>query len=178
MHNRLTLISHFDKKSNATINTRLHILGKTTCKVPFNKGLNNRKEIDTLPFHLTMCAWDIIQEKAVISKLAQLNFPQPKLRVTGLNIMDGKENSHCLYFQLAKNRELERIQREIYNLCPSEKYNPDHFNFHITIHIDQDYQKIIQMKTILEKDFKSIDLTITNFALYEIYPAKLIKCFN
>ena len=91
--------------------------------------------------------------------------------------MSGKENSYCLYFELEKNIELEKLQREIYNLCPSERYNPDNFTFHITIHIDKDYEKIICMKNILEKDFKDVELFVGNFGLYEIYPAKLVKLF-
>ncbi len=91
--------------------------------------------------------------------------------------MNGKENSYCLYIELENNEELKNIQKEIYNLCPSPKYNPENFTFHITIHIDKDYQKIINMKKVLEDDFKEIELTVCNFGLYEIYPAKLIETF-
>ncbi len=91
--------------------------------------------------------------------------------------MNGKENSYCLYFELENNEKLKKLQREIYNLCPSIKYNPDNFTFHITIHIDKDYKKVISIKNILEKDFKEIELIVENFGLYEIYPAKLVKIF-
>lgn len=179
MNERITLISHFDKNSTIKINERINKLGedKNICKVPFGKNVDNREEADTLPFHFTMCAWNIIDEEDIISKLKQIKFSKLKIKVIGLNIMSGKENSYCLYFELEKNIELEKLQREIYNQCPSEKYNPDNFTFHITVHIDKNYEKIIRMKNVLEKNFKEIELVVENFGLYEIYPAKLVKIF-
>ena len=179
MHERITLISHFDKDSTTKIIERINKLGKNKkiCKVPFGKNVDNREKADTLPFHFTMCAWNIADEENIISKLKQIEFSRLKIKIVDLNIMSGKENSYCLYFELEKNIELEKLQREIYNLCPSERYNPDNFTFHITIHIDKDYEKIICMKNILEKDFKDVELFVENFGLYEIYPAKLVKLF-
>lgn len=179
MNERITLISNFDKNSIAKIETIINNLTRDIdiCKVPFGKKVNNRFEVDTLPFHFTICAWNIDDEENIVSKLKQITFSKLKIKINGLNIMNGKENSYCLYFELEKNIELEKIQKEVYNLCPSEKYKPDNFTFHITIHIDKDYQKILNMKNILENNFKDIELTVENFGLYEIYPAKLVEIF-
>lgn len=179
MNERITLISHFEKDSIIKISEMINNLTEhiDICKVPFGKNVDDRFKADTLPFHFTMCAWNIADEKDVISKLKNIPFHPLKIKIKGLNIMNGKENSYCLYFELEKNIELEKIQRVIYNLCPSEKYNPDKFTFHITIHIDKDYQKIINMKDQLEKNLKSVELTVENFGLYEIYPAKLVQIF-
>lgn len=179
MNDRITLISHFTEKSYNQIEKIINKLdlNENICKVPFGKKVDSRYEVDTLPFHFTMCAWNIKDKENVILKLNQLNFSKLKVKIIGLNIMDGKENSHCLYFELENNKKLKKLQREIYNLCPSIKYNPDNFTFHITIHIDKDYEKIISIKNILEKDFKEVELLVDNFGLYEIYPAKLIKLY-
>ncbi len=179
MNERITLVSHFDEFSNNQIRKIINKLDEsiTICKVPFGKNVENRYDVDTLPFHFTMCAWNIKDKENIISKLKQIKFPKLKIKITGLNIMNGKENSYCLYFELENNEELKNIQKEIYNLCPSPKYNPENFTFHITIHIDKDYQKIIDMKKILEDNFKEIEITVCNFELYEIYPAKLIETF-
>lgn len=61
---------------------------------------------------------------------------------------------------------------------PSEKYNPDNFNFHITIHIDKDYTKINLMKEKLLDKYTPFILEVDTFGLYEIYPAKLVKQFK
>ncbi len=179
MNERITLVSHFDEFSNNQIRKIINKLDESDniCKVPFGKNVENRYDVDTLPFHFTMSAWNIEDKENIISKLKQIKFPKLKIKITGLNIMNGKENSYCLYFELENNEELKNIQKEIYNLCPSPKYNPENFTFHITIHIDKDYQKIIDMKKVLEDDFKEIELTVCNFGLYEIYPAKLIEIF-
>ena len=178
MNERITLISQFDENSYNQIEEIINKLdqNKNICKVPFGKNVD-RYKVDTLPYHFTMCAWNIKDKESIISKLNQLYFAKLKVKITGLNIMTEKENSYCLYFELENNEELKKLQRKVYNLCPSIKYNPDNFTFHITIHIDKDYEKIICMKNILEKDFKDVELFVGNFGLYEIYPAKLVKLF-
>lgn len=92
--------------------------------------------------------------------------------------MNGKENSYVLYFNIEENEKLKLLQEQIYRVLPSERYNPENFDFHITIHIDKDYNKIISMKEQITQDFKPFELEIDTFRLYEIYPAKLVKQFN
>ena len=74
-------------------------------------------------------------------------------------------------------KSLKKLHQKIYEILPSEKYNPSAFNFHITIHIDKDYEKINKMKDDLLKGFVPFKLNINTFSLYEIYPAKLAKQF-
>ncbi len=92
--------------------------------------------------------------------------------------MNGRENSYVLYFKIKENRELKELQEKVYNILPIEKYNPNKFKFHITIHVDKDYDKIIKIKHELEKSFIPFELTVSSIGLFEIYPAKLVKKFN
>lgn len=179
MNECITLISNFDKNSNKQIDEIIKKINQSNdiCKVPFGKNVDNRYAADTLPHHFTLCAWNIADEEKIISKLNQMNFSKLNVKIIGLNIMSGKENSYCLYFELENNEKLKKIQQEIYNLCPSPKYNPENFTFHITIHIDKNYEKIVDMKKTLEDSFENIELTVENFGLYEIYPSKLVKIF-
>lgn len=179
MYDRITLIANFDEKSNKQIEEKINKLGKNKqlCKVPYRKNIKDRYKVDTLPFHFTIYSWDIKEEKNIITKLKQIKFPKTKIKITGLNIKDGKENSYCLYFEIENNEEIKKLQKDINIISPNIKYNPENFIFHITIHIDKDYQKIINIKNILENNFKNIEITIENFGLYEIYPAKLIQTF-
>ena len=86
-----------------------------------------------------------------------------------------KANSFPLFFNVKINDELEMRQNKTYNILLIEKYNPNDFKFHITIAIDKDYQKIINIKEELEKNFELFDLEVNNIGLYEIYPDNLIK---
>ena len=52
-----------------------------------------------------------------------------------------------------------------------EKYNPDTFIPHITIHCDKDYNKIEKIKNILNKNFKPFKVRFSEIGLFEIYPA-------
>ena len=75
-------------------------------------------------------------------------------------------------------KKLKLLQEQIYHVLPNERYNLENFKFHITIHIDKDYNKIISMQEKILQDFKPFELEVNTFRLYEIYPAKLAKQFN
>ncbi len=177
MHNRITLISTLDNNLEK-INFYVEKLNEKLCKVPFGKNVNNREMVDTLPYHFTLFAWDIKDKEKVINALSQIEFSKLKINVKNVEIMHGKENSYVLYFDIEYNEKLKSLQEQLYQILPSERYNPENFNFHITIHIDKDYNKILSIKEQILKDFKPFELEVDTFRLYEIYPAKLVKQFN
>ncbi len=74
MNERITLVSHFDEFSNNQIRKIINKLDEnnTLCKVPFGKNVENRYDVDTLPFHFTMSAWNIEDKENIISKLKQI----------------------------------------------------------------------------------------------------------
>lgn len=175
MNERITFISMFDKEVLSNIEYYTKQINENLCKVPFGKNVGNREEVDTLPYHFTLSAWNISNEENVIKGLSKLAFPKLRLIVNNVEIMKGKENSYVLYFSIEDNEELKLLQQKIYEILPSEKYNPNNFNFHITIHIDKDYNKIISMKEKILQNFIPFEIEVDTFGLYEIYPAKLVK---
>ncbi len=176
MNERITLISIFDNESIIRIKDILKVINKVNlCKVPFGKNVVNREEVDTLPFHFTFCAWDISQEKEILNSLKNISFNKFQIKIKDIKIMNGKENSYILYFEVENNDYLKELQKEIYKISPIEKYNPDNFKFHITIHIDKDYELVLKMEKELKENFESFNLVVESLGLYEIYPAKLIK---
>lgn len=177
MNERITLVSLLTQDGLQKINSILKIVNESLCKVPFGKNVDDRIKMDTLPYHFTISAWDINVEDFIIQKLSNINFNKFKVNVDSIKIMDGKENSYVLYFDIKTSNELKLLQEKIYNVYPNEKYNPNKFQFHITITIDKDYEKIINIKEKLEKIFIPFDLEINSIGLFEIYPAKLIKTF-
>ncbi len=178
MNERITLVSLFNQNDLDKINNLIKIIDEPLCKVPFGKNVDNRIKADTLPYHFTLSAWDISQENFILQELSNINFNSFKVNVDSIEIMNGKENSYVLYFNIKVNNELKLLQERIYNILPSEKYNPNKFQFHITITIDKDYEKIITIKNKLEEIFIPFDLEINSIALFEIYPANLIKTIN
>ena len=90
------------------------------------------------------------------------------------------EKKIVLYYVLVskKSEELKLLQSKIYQMLPSERYNPEGFNFNITSHIDKDYNKIITMKKKILENFTPFEMEVDTFGLYEIYPAKLVKRFK
>lgn len=147
MNKRITLISNFDAESISKIQEKLKVIKNINlCKVPFGKNIINREKADTLPFHFTFCAWDINLEKKILISLAKIKFRSFQIKIVDVKIMSGKDNSYVLYFSIDDNEYLKKLQKEIYNINPASKYNPDNFKFHITIHIDKDYNNIINIK--------------------------------
>lgn len=178
MNKRITLISTFDDISIKKIEYSIRQVSEKLCKVPFGKIVGNRIEMDTLPYHFTLSAWDIENEKNVKKILSQIEFSKLKIYINNVEIMNGKENSYVLYFNIEENEKLKLLQKQINQYLPSEKYNPKNFIFHITIHIDKDFEKIASIKEKISQNFKPFELEVNSFELYEIYPAKLIKRFN
>ena len=178
MNERITLVSLFNQSDLEKINNIIKVINEPLCKVPFGKNVDNRIKADTLPYHFTLSAWDISQENFILQELSNINFNSFKVNVDSIEIMNGKENSYVLYFNIKVNNELKLLQERIYNILPSEKYNPNKFQFHITITIDKDYEKIIRIKNKLKEIFIPFDLEINSIGLFEIYPATLIKTMN
>lgn len=178
MNERITCIATFNKNNLSKIEKYTKLLSQELCKVPFGKNVDNRKDIDTLPYHFTLSAWDIKYEEKIIKELSQINYPELKVIINDVQIMNGKENSYVLYFNITKNETLELLQRNIYQRLPNKKYKPETFNFHITIHIDQNYNNIKEMQKKLLQQFHPFELEIESYNLYEIYPAKIVKTFK
>lgn len=177
MNERITLISILDSENLEKIECYINKINEKLCKIPFGKNVDNRELADTLPYHFTISVWNIIDEDKVIKELSKINFPKLRLTIDNVKIMNGKENSYVLYFSIKENNELKLLQQKIYEVLPNEKYNPDNFTFHITIHIDKDYNKINLMKDKLLDSFTPFQIEVDTFGLYEIYPAKLKNKF-
>lgn len=175
MNERITLVSLFDQDNLIKINNFTNKIKEKVCKVPYGKNVEDRYKADTLPYHFTLSAWNIDKEKFILQKLEDIHFNKFKILVDSIDIMNGKANSFVLFFNVKTNNELKMLQNKIYNILPTEKYNPNDFKFHITIAIDRDYEKIINIKEELEKNFEPFNLEVNNIGLYEIYPANLIK---
>lgn len=178
MNERITLVATFDKTDLAKIEYCTKQINENLCKVPFGKNVDNRESADTLPYHFTLSAWNISDEENTIKKLSKIDFPKIKVCVDNVEIMNGKENSYVLYFNVQENIELKLLQGKIYQVLPSDKYNPKNFKFHITIHIGKDYDKIISIKEKILENFTPFELETDAFGLYEIYPAKLVQQFK
>lgn len=76
-----------------------------------------------------------------------------------------------------KNDELKNLQRIFYDKILEEKYNPDFFTFHLTLHIDKDKQLIYNLYNKIKQNFKPFDLQFNKLALFD-YPGDMIKEIN
>lgn len=178
MNERITLISLFSIKDLNKIDNVIKNVTEPLCKVPFIENIDDRASIDTLPYHFTLSAWNIKEKDCILKKLSNIKFNNFKITISDIEIMNGRENSYVLYFKIKENRELKQLQEKVYNILPVEKYNPNKFKFHITIHVDKDYDKIIKIKNELEQSFIPFELTVSSIGLFEIYPAKLVEKIN
>jgi 2'-5' RNA ligase len=175
MQNRITLVTLFDKQTNHILDNLVSKLDKKICKVPYDVCDEKRIELDTLPYHMTISAWDKKDEEQVVQMLNKLIFNKIRVIVEDVKITNGISDSFVLYLSISEDGGLKELQRNIYDKLPTEKYNPDNFVFHITLNVDKDKNGINEMKKILDKNFKPFEILITEIGLFEIYPAKMIK---
>lgn len=78
MNERITFVSMFDNNNLAKIEYYTKQINENLCKVPFGKNVDNREEVDTLPYHFTLSAWDISNEENVIKELSKIDFDSVK----------------------------------------------------------------------------------------------------
>ncbi len=100
MNERITFVSMFDNNNLAKIENYTKMIDDKLCKVPFGKNVDNREEADTLPYHFTLSAWDILHEEKVINELSKIEYPKLKILINNIGIMNGKEiynwlEHHC-----------------------------------------------------------------------------------
>lgn len=165
MQTRITLIACFDNKSIKEIEEKLKLLdGYKLCKVPLHTA--NREENDTLPFHITLSAWNIEKENFIVEKMNALQFAEKSV------VFEFAYVGCLLYLKPVDESSIRNLQVQAYNLLPTEKYNPQEYMLHSTMNINSDCETIKKQCNLL----KGIKLTlkIKEIRLYEIYPAKCV----
>ena len=110
-----------------------------------------------------------------IEIIKSIKFKEIILNIIGVYIKESFNNSWNLYFDIEQNNELYKLQKKIYDSAKIEKYNPDIFIPHITIHCDKSYDRLEKFKKILDVDFKSFKVKFSEIGLFEIYPAIRIQ---
>ena len=106
--------------------------------------------------------------------IKKIRFNEIELKIIGVNVKESFNDSYNLYFEIERNNELYLLQKQIYDLAKIEKYNPDNFVPHITIHCDKDYEKLVKIKETIMKEFIDFEVQFKQIGLFEIYPAKQI----
>ena len=177
MKKRFTCITLFDEESLNKISQVLIKLKGNLCKVPYLKEpytLDNREEADTLPYHFTLSYWDEENKAEAIKVFNTINIKRIELLIEDVKIKEGNDNSFNMYFSFNPPDELKQIIGQIYMQTMNEKFNPETYIPHISIHCDKDYNKLIKMRDTIMEDFKPFTVSFDKVGLFEIYPAKRI----
>lgn len=177
MSKRITLISLIEKSEISQVEQLMSNISENTCKVPYGINDEKRYEIDNLQYHFTIFATDKENQNQLIEIAECINIDKIQLKVNDIKIMNARYDSYCLYLSIEESQQIKELQRIFYNEFPKEKYNPDDFVFHMTLHIDNDYNKIFKMQNILKQNFKPFSLEFDMLELFD-YPGEMIKEFN
>lgn len=177
MSKRITLISFIGMNEINKVDKLMSNINENTCKVPYGINDEKRYEIDNLPYHFTIFATNKENQDKVLEIAESINIDKIQLKVNDIKIMKAKYDSYCLYLPIEENQQIKEIQRIFYKKFPKEKYNPDNFVFHMTLHIDKDYNKVLNLQRILKENFEPFFLEFNKLALFD-YPGGLVKKIN
>lgn len=177
MSKRITLISFIEKNEMSKVEQLMSNINKNTCKVPYGINDEQRYEIDNLPYHFTIFATNKENQDEILKIAESISINKIQLKVNDIKIMNARCDSYCLYLSIEENQQIKELQKKFYNKFPMEKYNPDDFNFHMTLDIDKDYNKILDLQKMLKENFKPFFLEFNIVALFD-YPGKMIKKIN
>ena len=174
MSKRITMISFMDKTQLDKVEKLMNNIPIKTCKVPYGIDDENRYDIDNLPYHFTIFATNKENQDKMIKISQKIQIDKINVKVDNVKIMKGRYDSFVLYLSIEDNQEIKELQRIFFNEFPQEKYNPEQFTFHLTLHIDKNYDKILELQTIIKDNFKPFYLEFNRLALYD-YPGDMIK---
>lgn len=174
MSKRITMISFMNKTQLDKVENLMNNIPIKTCKVPYGIDDENRYNIDNLPYHFTIFATNKENQNEIIKIAQKIQREKIRVKVNDVKIMKGRYESFVLYLSIEDNEEIKDLQRIFFNEFPQEKYNPEQFTFHLTIHIDKDYDKILELHNIIKDNFKPFYLEFNRLALYD-YPGDMIK---
>lgn len=177
MSKRITLISFIEKNEIRKVEQLMENINENTCKVPYGINDEKRYEIDNLPYHFTIFATNKENQDKLLEIAENINIDKIRLKVNDIKIMNALYDSYCLYLSIEENQQIKELQRIFYKEFPKEKYNPDNFVFHMTLHIDKDYDKILKLQRILKENFESFFLEFNKLVLFD-YPGEMIKKIN
>lgn len=173
---RITLISNFDEDSLSKIESMVQSAPFSMCKVPYGINDESRYEIDNLPYHFTIFATDKKNQDKLVDIVSSIDVEKINLKIDDVKIMRGNYDSFVLYFSTQENEKIKELQRIFYNKIPDERYNPDKFVFHMTLHIDKDEKKIMSLYESIKSCFKPFCVQFDKLALYD-YPGEKIQDF-
>lgn len=177
MSKRITLISFIGMNEINKVDKLMSNINENTCKVPYGINDEKRYEIDNLPYHFTIFATNKENQDKLLEISESININKIQLKVNDIKIMNAKYDSYCLYLSIEENQQIKELQRIFYKEFLKEKYNPDNFVFHMTLHIDKDYNKVLNLQRILKENFEPFFLEFNKLALFD-YPGELIKKIN
>lgn len=173
MSKRITCISLFNKESISKIDNLIEEYKYRLCKVPYLE--EDRQNKDTLPYHITLQSWNETQKEEALQILKQIKIKPITLTINGINIKNSHNNSYNIYLEIEENKQLLDIYIQFYKITQNNKYNPETFIPHITLHCDKSYENIINIKNSIEQNFEKFEVSFEGIGLFEIYPAKRIK---
>lgn len=171
------MISFMNKAELDKIEKLMNNIQINTCKVPYGIDDENRYSIDNLPYHFTIFATNKENQNEIINIAQKIDIDKIKVKVNNVKIMKGKNGSFILYLAIEDNKEIKGLQKIFFNEFPKEKYNPEKFIFHLTLHIDKDYDKVLELQNTINDNFKPFYLEFDRLALYD-YPGDIIKKFS
>lgn len=174
MSKRITMISFMNKTELDKVEKLMNNIQIKTCKVPYGIDDENRYNIDNLPYHFTIFATNKENQNEIIKIAQKIDIDKIKVKVNNVKIMNGRNESFVLYLAIEDNEEIKELQRIFFNEFPKEKYNPEEFTFHLTLHIDKNYDKVLELQNTINDNFMPFYLEFDRLALYD-YPGEKIK---
>ncbi len=177
MSRRITLISSLGQSELEKIDKLMSDIKFKTCKVPYGINDEHRYDIDNLPYHFTIFATNKENQDEFINLIKTVNIDKIKLKINKVEIMNGKYDSYVLYLGIEDNQDLKELQKIFYYKFPKEHYNPENFTFHMTLHIDKDYEIIKTLQNKMLEKFEPFYLEFNELVLYN-YPGEEIQKFN
>lgn len=175
----ISLITHFHREDYKTLNKLMEFVNEEKiCRVPYGRVDNKiRYLVDTLPYHITISS-SKESESDVLEKLSKLPFTPLRLKVIGIDVMRGRNNSRVLYLKVESSEQSDSLQWLVYHRLKNEKYKPGKSVLHITLCITKSESKLERIKAKLLENFNPFYIHVMSLGLYRIWPGVMISEYH
>lgn len=171
---RVTLVSLIDEESTNKVKSFLKEIKEPMCKVPYGIDDENRYEVDTLPYHFTVFATYKENEEKMLELMQTIKYHPITVEISDIKIKESSGGGYVLYLAPSENEDLRQLQTNFYEKIPTEKtYNPETFLFHMSLHMDYDYDKIVEMQEVIRKHFRPFTVSFHQLGLFD-YPGDML----
>ena len=168
-----TLVTRLNKQDLALIKSAILKTGIRTNKIPYGRGCDRDAADQILPYHVTVFHWGKTDDEIYLRRLRDYRTSGScSLKITGSSILQGKEGSAVLCFEISPDKSFLAQAAELEKILQGKTSDA----LHMTLAVSQDHREIRLLKKRIDESLSyPFSIRVEGYGLYHIWkPVKKV----